>query len=152
MPICAAHQILKQIQYLESTNKLDLTGKNQHGFKRSKSTATAGALLQSVIARAASNKCYVLMASLDLSMAFDLVNTELLVKRLRIMGMPKDIIQLIREWLKSRSYYVQVGEDCSALFDSDVGTIHESVVSPILYPLFVSPLFDLDDLVNVSKT
>ena len=31
--------------YLESKNKLDLTGKQQHGFKRNKSTATAGALL-----------------------------------------------------------------------------------------------------------
>ena len=37
--------ILKQIHYLESKNKLDLTGKQQHGFKRSKSTATAGSLL-----------------------------------------------------------------------------------------------------------
>ena len=35
---------LKQIHYLENTNKLDLTGKHQHGFKRKKSTATAGAL------------------------------------------------------------------------------------------------------------
>ena len=26
--------ILKQIHYLESTNKLDLTGKQQHGFKK----------------------------------------------------------------------------------------------------------------------
>ena len=74
--------ILNQIHYLESKNKLDLTGRQQHGFKRSKSTATAGALLQSLIARAADDKCYVVMASLDLSMAFDLVNTELLVKRL----------------------------------------------------------------------
>ena len=84
--------ILKQIHYLESTNKLDLTGKNQHGFKRNKSTATAGALLQSIIAHAADDRCFVLMASLDLSMAFDLVNTELLVKRLRVMGLPQDII------------------------------------------------------------
>ena len=77
--------ILKQIHYLESKNELDLTGKNQHGFKRNKSTATAGALLQSIIARAADAKCFVVMASLDLSMAFDLVNTELLTKRLRII-------------------------------------------------------------------
>ena len=71
--------ILKQIHYLETTNKLDLKGKRQHGFKRNKSTATAGALLQSNIARAADEKCYVVMASLDLSMAFDLVNIELLL-------------------------------------------------------------------------
>ena len=57
------------------------------------------------------------MASLDLSMAFDLVNTELLVKRLKIMGLPNDLKNLIREWLKDRSFYVEVGNDCSALYD-----------------------------------
>ena len=67
--------ILKLIHYLESTNQLDLTGKHKHGFKINKSTATAGALLQSVISRAADEKCYVVMASLDLSMAFNMVNT-----------------------------------------------------------------------------
>ena len=91
------------------------------------------------------------MASLDLSMAFDLVNTELLVKRLKIMGMPNDLINLIREWLSNRSYYVQLGEDCSVLFDSNTGTIQGSVLGPILYALFVSPLFDLDDLKQIIK-
>ena len=52
--------ILKQIHYLETTNKLDLTGKQQHGFKRNKSTATAGALLQSLIARATDEKVMLL--------------------------------------------------------------------------------------------
>ena len=54
-------------------------------------------------------------------MAFDLVNTDLLIKRLRVMGFPNDLINLIREWLVGRSFYVQVGEDHSAMFDSDVG-------------------------------
>ena len=102
--------ILKQIQYLESNNKLDLTGKQQHGFKRNKSTATAGALLQSIIARAADDNCYVIMASLDISMAFDMVNTKLLIKRLKIIRMPVDLIQLIREWLVGRTFYGKVGE------------------------------------------
>ena len=153
--LCSASKIfekliLKQINYLESTNKLDLTGKNQHGFKRNRSTATAGALLQSIIARAADENNYVVMASLDLSMAFDLVNTELLIKRLKVMGLPNDLVNLIREWLTGRSYYVQVGEDCSVLFDSNTGTIQGSVLGPVLYALFVSPLFDLDDLINFA--
>ena len=123
--LCSASKIfekliLKQIQYFENTNKLDLTGRQQHGFKRKKSTATAGALLQSLIARAADNNCFVVMASLDLSMAFDMVDTGLLIKRLRVMGMPSDLINLIREWLVGRSFYIQVGDDCSAMFDSDV--------------------------------
>jgi hypothetical protein len=90
------------------------------------------------------------MASLDLNMAFDLVNAELLVKRLKIMGMPNDLIKLIREWLAWRSYYVQVGEESSVLFDSNTGTIQGSVLGPVLCALFVSPLFDLDDLVNFA--
>ena len=153
--LCSASKIfekliLKQIHYLESVNKLDLTGKQQHGFKKNKSTATAGALLQSIIARAADSNCYVVMASMDLSMAFDLVNTNLLIKRLKVMGFPSDLINLIREWLVGRSFYVQVGEDHSAMFDSDVGTIQGSILGPILYALFISPLFDLTQLTNFA--
>ena len=49
--LCSASKIfekliLKKIHYLETINKLDLTGKQQHGFKRNKSTATVGTLLQ----------------------------------------------------------------------------------------------------------
>ena len=83
-------------------------------------------------------------------MAFNMLNTELLVKRLQIMGMPLDLINLIREWLVGRTFYVQVGVDCSQMFDSDVGTIQGSVLGPILYTLFVSPLFDLTQLTNFA--
>ncbi len=55
------------------------------------------------------------------------------------MGMPNDLVGLIREWLTGRSYYVQVGDDCSTLFDSDTGSLQGSVLSPILYAIYVSP-------------
>ena len=48
------------------------------------------------------------------------------------MGLPKDLINLIKEWLKGRSFYVEVGNECSALYDSDEGTIQGSVLGPIL--------------------
>ena len=83
-------------------------------------------------------------------MAFDMVDTNLVIKRLREMGIPDDLIKLIREWLIGRSFYVQVGEDCSRLFDSDVGTIQGSILGPVLYAIFVSPLFDLQSLINFA--
>ena len=49
------------------------------------------------------------MASLDLSVAFDLVNVELLIKRLKIICIPLDLIKLIRELLTDKKYYVQMG-------------------------------------------
>ena len=67
---------------IQDANKIDLTGVQQHGFKQTKSTATAGLIIQSIISRAIDSNNYALMASIDLSAAFDLVNTKLLIKRL----------------------------------------------------------------------
>ena len=66
--------------------------KNKHGLYpniqlKLKFTATASTLLKSLISRAADDDSYVVMASLDLSAAFDLVNVELLIRRLKIMDL-----------------------------------------------------------------
>ena len=142
--------ILKQIHYLEQKNKLDFTCKQQHGFKRNKSTATAGLLLQSLITHATDSNNYALMASLDLSAAFDLVNVELLIKRLKIIGMPMDLVKLIEVWLTDRKIYVEVDGQVSRILDTADGTIQGSVLGPILYAIFVSPLFDLVNLTNFA--
>ena len=69
--------------------------------QKNKSTAMAGLLLQSLIARALDDDCYVALAGIDLSAAFDVVDIELLIKRLEIMGLPNDVIQLIKIWIYS---------------------------------------------------
>ena len=88
--------------------EVNLAGKQQHGFVKGKSTATAGLLIQSMIARALDDNEVVLLASLDLSAAFDIVNVDLLIRRLTVAGLPTDIIHLIRVWLKERFFYVSV--------------------------------------------
>ena len=71
-------------------------GKSQHGFKANHSTNTSGLRLQSILARALDGGKYALMATLDLSAAFDVVNVELLIKRLVKLGLPNDMTTLIR--------------------------------------------------------
>ena len=78
------------LKKLESDNNCDLTGTEQHGFKTKRSTNTAGLVLQSVLSHSLNNNNYALMASLDLSAAFDVVNIELLLKRLKNIGLPPD--------------------------------------------------------------
>jgi exonuclease III len=135
--------ILLRIRKLEMIKKLDLTGKPQHGFKAKHSTTTACMTLQSLIARALDGDEYALMATLDLSSAFDVVNVELLLKRLTIMGLPSDMILLISEWLRTRFFYVSLDVGNSSVRHCGVGTVQGSILGPILYALFVSPLFDL---------
>jgi hypothetical protein len=81
---------------------VDLTGSSQHGFKPGRSRSTLSLDLQSIVSRALENDEYVLVSHLDLSTKFNIVNIDLLVKRLKISGLPGDIIALIREWLSER--------------------------------------------------
>ena len=55
-------------------NGVTVGGKQQHGFMKNKSTATAGLVIQSLIARALDDDCYVALAGIDLSAAFDVVD------------------------------------------------------------------------------
>ena len=146
--LCSASKIfekliLQRIKKLDKFNNVDLTGKSQHGFKHKHSTKTAGLKLQSIIARALDGDNYALMATLDLSSAFDVVNVELLLKRLKIMGLPSDIILLVSEWLTTRYFYVSLEGGNSCIHSSGVGTVQGSILGPILYALFVCPVFDL---------
>ena len=50
-------------------------------------------------------------ASIDLSSPFDQVNVNLIIKRLAIMGLPEDVIELIRIWLKERLFYINVKDN-----------------------------------------
>ena len=138
--------ILQRIRKLEFDNKIDLTGKSQHGFKPKHSTLTAGLKLQTLITRAVDEDMYALMASLDLSAAFDVVNVELLLKRLNIIGLPSDVIDLVSVWLTNRYFYVSLDGSNSCVHECNVGTVQGSILGPILYSIFVSPLLALTDL------
>jgi hypothetical protein len=83
---------------------------------------------------------YVACSSLDLSAAFDLVNLDLLIKRLIIMGIPDDVIQLQEIWLRQRYFYVKANGKNSTILENNVGTIQGSILGPILYALFIRPL------------
>ena len=142
--------ILKRIMDIQTTHGEDLTGVNQHGFKKARSTSTLTVQLQSMIANALNDDQFGMVASLDLSSAFDVVNIDLLLKRLKIIGLPDDVISLIEVWLKNRSFYVSLDGENSILFDLLLGTVQGSILGPILYALYISPLFDLEFMLTFA--
>ena len=142
--------ILLRLTQIENENNCSLTGSSQHGFKKAHSTCTLGLTLQSVLSHALDENNYALMASLDLSAAFDVVNVKLLLKRLKIIGLPGDVISLIKIWLEQRMFYVDIDGSVSPIFTSDTGTIQGSILGPILYAIFVSPIFDKEKMSNYA--
>ena len=142
--------IINRIKEIEKLNKIDITGSSQHGFKQGRSTATAGLTIQSILSHALDQNKYALMSSIDLSAAFDVVNVKLLIKRLKIIGLPNDVIEPIKIWLSNRLLYVDLDGNCSYIRTSDSGTIQGSRLGPILYAIYVSPLFDLEKMTNYA--
>ena len=149
--LCSVTKIFEKLM-LQRLSELeermgDLTGTNQHGFKPGRSTVTACQQLQSRISRSMDQGEYVAMGSLDLTAAFDVVNIELLIKRLRIKGLPEDFVCLVEEWLANRLAYVEVADKCSPYFEVKVGTCQGSCMGPVLFGMFISPLLEQEDLV-----
>jgi hypothetical protein len=141
--------ILKSILEIQDNAGIDFRNKNPHGFKRKSSTSTLIGVFQSQTARALEDKDYVIVASLDLSSAFDLVDIDLIMKRLDVVCLPADVLQLIRAWLVYRSFYVSIDGPNSTLFDLLLWTVQGSILGPVLYAILVSPLFYIETFLSL---
>ena len=60
--------------------------------------------------------------------SFDVVNIKLLLKRLRIIGLPPDLISLIMTLLSQRLFYTTVNGANSILLDIITGTLQGSIL------------------------
>ena len=78
-----------------------------------------------------------------MSAAFNVVNRLLLMRRLRVIGLPEDIVSSIQDWLTNRLAYCEVGGVTSIMRSIDKGTIQGLILGPLLFAIFVSPLWDL---------
>jgi len=119
--------------------------RNTIKFATMATTVTAIMELQDIIASHMDLDEYVAVASLDLSAAFDVVNVELLLERLTIMGLPLDLVQILEHWLKDRSAYAEVDGQCSEYFLVTEGTVQGSVLGPILFNLYMRPMLETLD-------
>jgi hypothetical protein len=117
---------------------------------KNKSTAAAGLLLQSIIVKHVDKNELVGMASLDVSAAFDMVYTTWLIKQLKSLGLPNDVVDLIKIWLDGRSFHISIDGKNWMLLDLVCGTVQGSIMGPILYAIYVASLFDLHNLTNFA--
>ncbi len=113
-------------------NGVDLTGKQQHGFIKNRSTSRLFSKLLSQISWALDNEDKVLIISLDLSSALDRVNINLLINWLRIIGFPGDSVEIIKVRLSNWLFYVSIDVKNSIPFDLLLGTVQDPILWPVL--------------------
>ena len=153
--LCSLSKIFEKLMQLKlnqiaKLNNIDLTNSKQHGFKSKHSTITAMLEIQNKMANALDNNEYAALISIDLSAAFDVVDHSLLIKRLQTLNLPTKIINRLNAWLKNRSMYVNVNDSCSIFCDIIAGTLQGSCLGPILFALFISPMYDHSDPITYA--
>ena len=68
------------------------------------------------------------MATVDPTTVFDLVNIDLLIWQLKIIGMPEDVVTLIDIWLRYRSFLVELNGEVSMVKLLLCGVVQGSII------------------------
>ena len=125
------------IEYLENNGLLH---PSHHGFRRNHSTATALIEMNNTWIDALENDEITAVLLLDLSAAFDLVDTRILLKKLEIYGFKREATTWLESYLTGRYQRVYVDGELSEALPVHVGVPQGSILGPLLYILFVNDL------------
>ena len=115
-----------------------LPSSHQHGFRPNHSTETATTSIFATVNRLVERKKKVILVTLDMSAAFDLLDKDILIPKLGAHGFPERIIAIYKDFLSDRKAVVQVGEELSNAFDQKVGCVQGSPSGPLLFSLLVN--------------
>ena len=116
----------------------------QSAYRTGHSTETALIKVKADLLNAIDNKEVVCLVLLDLSVAFDTVDHQILLERLKNMfGFTGLVINWVKSYLSGRSKKVVVGDAKSPSAPLSYGVPQGSILGPILFTLYTTPLGEI---------
>ena len=129
--------VYEQFYHYFSMNKI--FHPNLHGYRHGRSTQTALLTMYDRWVRASVAEQVSGVVLLDLSAAFDLVDSNLLIKKLEIYGIDKGGLEWIHSYLTERYQSVWVDHVFSDFLQSDVGVPQGSILGPLMFLIVKTP-------------
>ena len=130
--------IYKQIYNYFNTHKLFHS--NLHGYRGNRSTHTALLQMYDRWVRSAAKGQISGVILLDLSAAFDLVDSGILLKKLRIYGFREDLLGWVQSYLTERHQAVWVDHVFSEFVPHSIGVPQGSILGPLFFLLYFNDL------------
>ena len=133
---------MQMISYLEEYKLLHAS---HHGFRSHFSTTFALLQMYDDWIETLENNEYSGVCLIDMSAAFDMVNHDLLLKKLELYGFKKNSLEWIESYLSNRKQCVSIDGILSTFLNVSIGVPQGSILGPIFYIIYTN---DLPEIVH----
>ena len=128
--------VYEQLYHYFKVNKI--FHRSMHGFRQNRSTTTALLSAYDKWIRAAANGQVSGIVMLDLSAAFDLVEHDILLKKLKVYGVEEGTSDWIRSYLTERHQAVWIDHVLSDFLPCNTGVPQGSNLGPMFFSIYLS--------------
>ena len=139
----AMSKILEKVVYKQLNDYFTVNSlfyKSQHGFKKLHSTETAALEFIDRIMNFLDNGKLPLAIYLDLSKAFDTLDHQILLRKLKHYGITGTALNWFEDYLKNRKQYVLFDETRSDVLPITTGVPQGSILGPLLFIIYTNDM------------
>ena len=131
------------VSFLNDTNILNPL---QFGFRKLHSTYMPLAHMYDKVTEKLQNDEISCSLYLDLKKAFDTVSFEILLKKMRVIGIRGSVLKILESYLNNRKQVVKINETVSQKQNIGMGVPQGSILGPLLFIIYINDICNVTDI------